>query len=232
MAFNYSPKILTDSLVFAVDAANKKSYPGSGTSFNNLADSSNNFTINGSPTLNTLLDRFTFSSNQTTQYLEKSSYSFPANDYSISIWVKFTTTSFNGATVSYAYSTSQNNESLMYFSNGELRFYGPTDNVSTNWNIPNTTSWFNLVRTRIKSSGAEKLYVNGSQEFSGTLNANVSTETPGTLIFGQEQDTVGGGFQSNQCFYGDFASMKLYNKNLSSTEITQNYNALKGRFGL
>ena len=38
MAFAYSPKIVTDGLVFAVDAANKKSYPGSGTSFNNLAD--------------------------------------------------------------------------------------------------------------------------------------------------------------------------------------------------
>jgi len=228
--FANNAPIVTDGLVFYVDAGNSKSYSGSGTSFNNLADSSNNFTISGSPTLNTLPDRFTFSSNQATQYLEKSSYSFPADDYSISIWVKFTTTSFNGATVSYAYSDDQNNESLMYFSSGELKFYGPSTNESTNWDIPNTTSWFNLVRTRIKSSGAEKLYVNGSEEFSTTRDANVSTETPGTLIFGQEQDTLGGGFDSSQCFYGDFALMKLYNKSLSSTEVLQNYNALKNRF--
>ena len=235
MAHHHSPKIVTEGLVLAIDAANKKSYPGSGTGFNNLVDSSNNFTINDAPTFNTSPDRFTFSSNQITQYFEKSSYSFPVNDYSISIWIKFTSTSFNGATVSYAVDSSStgNNESLMYFSSGDLRFYGPNGgNVSTSWTIPNTTSWFNLVRVRTKTSGNEKLYVNGVQEYSGTLDANISNGTPGTLIFGQEQDSVGGGFDPNQCFYGDFAAMKLYNRILSLSEVTQNYNALKSRFGL
>ena len=47
MAFNYSPKIVTDGLVFAVDAANKKSYPGSGTTWTDLAGSSNTSLDNG-----------------------------------------------------------------------------------------------------------------------------------------------------------------------------------------
>jgi len=233
--FTGAPPIVTDGLVFVIDAANYESYPDSGTVFNNLADSSNNFTINGGPTFNTSPDRFTFSSNQITKYFEKSSYSFPANDYSVSIWVKFTTTSFTGATVSYAVNSSStgNNESLMYFSSGDLRFYGPNGgNVSTSWTIPNTTSWFNLVRVRTKTNGNEKLYVNGVQEYSGTLDANISNGTPGTLIFGQEQDSVGGGFDSSQCFYGDFAAMKLYNRTLTPSEVTQNYNSIKSRFNL
>ena len=51
MAFAYSPKILTDGLVFAVDAANKKSYPGSGTTWTDLAGS-NDGTLTNGPTFN------------------------------------------------------------------------------------------------------------------------------------------------------------------------------------
>ena len=47
MAFSYSPKIVTDGLVFAVDAANKKSYPGSGTTWTDLAGSNDGTLTNG-----------------------------------------------------------------------------------------------------------------------------------------------------------------------------------------
>ncbi len=47
MAFFYSPNVVTDGLVFAVDAANKKSYPGSGTTWTDLAGSNNGALTNG-----------------------------------------------------------------------------------------------------------------------------------------------------------------------------------------
>ena len=53
MAFNYSPKIVTNGLVLALDAANKKSYPGSGTTWSDL--SGNGYTA-------TLLNGTAFSS--------------------------------------------------------------------------------------------------------------------------------------------------------------------------
>lgn len=228
-----SPNIVTDGLVFLVDASNNDSYPGSGTVFNNLADSSNNFTINGSPTFNTSPDRFTFSSNQTTKYFEKSSYSFPLNDMSVSIWVRFGSTTAQMATVSYA-TTSSDNDSLMFVSNGDLRFYGPatTSSWDTGWNVVNTTSWFNIVRTRIKSTGTEAAYINGSLVSTSTWQSNQSPGSSGTLIFGQEQDSVGGGFSASQCFYGDFGMLKIYNKSLTSDEVLQNYNSIKSRFNL
>jgi hypothetical protein len=42
MAFNYSPKIVTNGLVFYVDAANTRSYPGSGTVWTDLSRGGNN----------------------------------------------------------------------------------------------------------------------------------------------------------------------------------------------
>ena len=47
MATNGGPNIIEDGLVFAVDAANKKSYPGSGTTWADLAGSNNGTLING-----------------------------------------------------------------------------------------------------------------------------------------------------------------------------------------
>ena len=48
MAFNYSPKIVTSGLVLALDAANPKSYPGSGTTWSDLSGNSRNFTLDTS----------------------------------------------------------------------------------------------------------------------------------------------------------------------------------------
>ena len=47
MAFNYSPKIVTEGLVFAVDAANRKSYPGSGTNCTDIVGVSDGVLTNG-----------------------------------------------------------------------------------------------------------------------------------------------------------------------------------------
>ena len=47
MATNGGPNIIEDGLVFAVDAANKKSYPGSGTTWIDLAGSNNGTLTNG-----------------------------------------------------------------------------------------------------------------------------------------------------------------------------------------
>ena len=44
MGFSRGPKIVTDGLVLALDAANSKSYPGSGTTWNDLSGNSEDFT--------------------------------------------------------------------------------------------------------------------------------------------------------------------------------------------
>ena len=48
MAFHYSPKLVTDGLVLALDASNPKSYPGTGTTWYDLSGNDNDFTLDGS----------------------------------------------------------------------------------------------------------------------------------------------------------------------------------------
>ena len=49
MAINYSPKIIRDGLVLCLDAANPKSYPGTGTAWTDLSGSGNNGTLVNGP---------------------------------------------------------------------------------------------------------------------------------------------------------------------------------------
>ena len=50
MGLSHSPRIVTDGLVFCVDAANKRSYPGVGTTWTDLTANKNNGTLTNGPT--------------------------------------------------------------------------------------------------------------------------------------------------------------------------------------
>ena len=50
MAISYNPRTITDGLVLCLDAANSKSYPGSGTTWTDLSGNGNNGTLVNGPT--------------------------------------------------------------------------------------------------------------------------------------------------------------------------------------
>ena len=50
MAYNNGPRIVTNGLVFSVDAADRNSYPGSGTTWTDVSLSGNNGTLTNGPT--------------------------------------------------------------------------------------------------------------------------------------------------------------------------------------
>jgi hypothetical protein len=224
------PNIVNDGLVSCWDVGNLVSYPGSGTTLANLVGT-DHLIINGSPTLTSTIPwYFTFGLSQTTKYLIDNPFTMPTTDVTIEMWVRFLTTDDDQALVSYAVSGDTNN-SLIFLYNDKLRFYGPdTLRQDTDWE-PSTNVWYQIVRSRVKSSGLEKLYVDGVEEFSDNWNAGDGFTTGGAMVFGQEQDSVGGGFQSSQCFGGDFSLLRLYDRALTAAEVLQNYNALKSRFG-
>tara|TARA_B100001939_G_scaffold231791_1_gene199666 strand:- start:3191 stop:4351 length:1161 start_codon:yes stop_codon:yes gene_type:complete len=86
-----------------------------------------------------------------------------------------------------------------------------------------TGTWYHAVFTR-DSSGAAKIYLNGAQDATGTI----STATPLNTDFEIGGSTV----LNSREFTGNIAVVKVYNKVLSATEVTQNYNAYKKRFNL
>jgi len=79
----------------------------------------------------------------------------------------------------------------------------------------------------INNGISSSLYVDGALQASGAAPWNGTSPWPtNQLAVGRDNNN------SNYYFSGSIGPIKVYNKALTATEITQNYSAIKGRFGL
>lgn len=88
----------------------------------------------------------------------------------------------------------------------------------------NNNTWHQATATRIKSTGAIALYVNGTFITGSTGGTNSLSASP-TLRVGSIQTSTTTGF-----FSGSISTVQIYNKALSPTEIQSNYDQFKTRF--
>jgi hypothetical protein len=235
MGFGFSPKIVTDGLVLYLDAANRKSYNGSGTDWNNLSigdyqgtlvsspefqsDKSGNFYFNGVNSYTSISGGGGLNNQQTA---------------TIDIWVKWVGTQDADVVSSYGpIIARQKNAS---FSNNILALngsdpdtakiiwkpYAATGIAITSSNSPGDDVWKNVVITF--ESGSHLMYINGEYEASGSTTGTISDDSSIVLSLGAWIDD-GVGY-----FSGNTSGIKVYDRILTSDEIRNNYNSIRGRF--
>jgi len=231
MGLSHSPRIVTSGLVLCLDAGNTKSYPGSGTTWSDLSGNGNNGTLSG-PTFSAT-DRgcltFTNGSKVTIPVS-----SLDLNDATLSVWIKF-----SSITGSQSFMALGDNDATIDPNTGTHNFnlgcYPDTPGWHTNtkfngsWAAElnassparNTTSWVNLVGVYTVSGTSRSLYHNGSLIGSDALYNN-----PGAC--NSIRLGLGFGWQ----FLGNMSQASVYNRALSAAEVSQNYNALRGRYGI
>ena len=224
MAYSMGPNIVKDGLVFYVDTANKESYPGSGTTVTDLMGLRNG-TLNGN-TFQTnnggvidfdgIDDNITFGTPQSGDIMAS------ANSFTNSIWLKRTgDTIYSNVMVIW----QQRRSNLGYGYNGVVstvtnKAYSYVGASALNGNdVIAQNVWHNFVFT-IDGSNAAKLYIDGELESQGSRSA---------------ESNVGSVLYIGRSSSGNYANMEVacasyYNRPLSPQEVTQNYNALKGRF--
>ena len=223
MAFFYPPKIITDGLVFAVDAANKKSYPGSGTTWTDLAGSNNGTLING-PTFNSG-NGGSIVFDGTNDYVSVSNIS--TNDFSgeatLLCWLACNSNSPNeNQTGIFGWGSSSTRShyswtnGLAYFDTFRSARVNLISLSSLDRTIPH------LLAITTKSGGNWNLYQNTTLVKTTTAESTIVWDNP----------TIGANGNEQWRFQGKFFVFSLYNRELSASEITQNYNALKSRFSL
>jgi len=223
MAFSYSPKIVTDGLVFAVDAANKKSYPGSGTTWTDLAGS-NNGTLTNGPTFDSG-NGGSIVFDGSDDYVALSDFGLTTSGFSCVCVFKFDVAA-NGNTLfnlNYAYPNSgylirQKDQKIIVFTDN-----GTETNIQSTSTIDNNTIYHLAVT---QDSGTCTIYLNGIQDKQSSLANPVLNSSAETSLARRGAPSIGAYLN------GNIYNATIYNKVLSSTEITQNYNALKSRFGL
>jgi len=234
----YGPQIVRNGLVLALDAADRNSYRGSGTTWTDLSGNGYNGTLTNSPTFSNSNGGsiiFDGTNDYTSTSLDLSWNN--ANSVSISMWIKTGNLSQSKGFLGTGNFEWQFRQGQYAGANSDLVFvYWDNSGGHTNGSIPSMsgffddTNWKHLTMTWNNSNSTILFYKNGTQIFSqvyGNPSANrVSSEL--MQIGGNVYSWDGVGAYWN----GSFSNIQTYNRTLSATEVLQNYNATKTRFGL
>ena len=224
MATQYAfGKIVTDGLVLALDAADKNSYPGSGTTWKDMSGNNITGSLINSPTFNTSNGgNFGFITDDYVVMEENSTLN--TQTPSVEVWIKTNATNQNGfwfekGTVNSQYSLFQEGTNIVWRQSDRSQYTNTATYI-------NTTNWAQVVGTY--TSGDRKTYINSILVTSDTQTGAVGTTTSGMSI------GVYGGFNGSRGYFysGNIAIVRVYNRVLLASEILQNYNAHKSRFNL
>ena len=250
MAFHYSPKTVTDGLVFHLDADNYKCYNELQTEAYSIARQEVNGDFRRLNFLNVapsdgvqIIDDNgikVFQFDGTDEYLRAVGTpleNIPAN-LTYASWFNHDRASAQGSVLFLPGPGANINRTWLYpfnnsinaaFTDGTAQF-GVTYTAFTAENYPNE---YNYVVATCEleptlTSSTLTIYVNGEQVAQLTGQGRVSGRPAGP----NEPDVGRGASSGSQRFNGKIANASIYNKSLTIEEIKRNYNALKSRFGL
>ena len=224
MGLFHSPRIVTDGLVMALDAANTKSYPGTGTTWFDISGNSNNATLN-SVTHKSDNGGVFETAGALTSYIDNNTINLTSTNFTVFCASRFTG-SDNARLVG-----GRNNNFLVGHWNGHAEaFYaegwvgGYSNNILSF--AQNSTDWRVYHGCGNISSDSYDFYVN---ERTRTSGAAQGSEGPDGLIIGKTLLYSNADYESAE---GEVSFVYYYNRVLSANEVKQNFEATRGRFGL
>ena len=220
--------VSNSGLVLHLDAGNTASYSGTGTIWNDLSGNGSHVTLTSTSFNSASGGSIVF--NGSSSYANFNANIGSTNAVTVDMWVK--TNSLNAPTGS------------MYFGFGQYDVWTKAGTIGYNTSGGDV---FGLTSTRVENLGIEgawkhlvfvmnsgstsnnKIYVNGvnqtslSQVYTGFNTANANFNSGAGRISGWRND-------SSWLMNLNVASFKIYNRELSQQEITNNFNASKQRF--
>ena len=226
------PNIVTNGLALSLDAANTKSYPGSGTTWRDLSGNNNTATMFGAvPFLTDVSQCFDFAtatgaaaSSSTLGFMFASNMISTTGNFTLSTWIKNPNTSV-GQVGLFSNAGGGDGYRFGIGTNGIYYLIGPTY-TEGGLSFSSTLSpllWYNVSAVFNRSGTSILLYLNGVFQSSVTIPSQSAM-----------QNGAPGIVRSSCCgiYTGKLSSFMVYNAVLSQSEILQNYNATKTRFEL
>jgi hypothetical protein len=231
MGIDYNNIIVSDGLVFYLDAANPRSYSGTGLTANGLVGGIGGTLFNGVGFSSVNNGSFTFDGGDDYINIPNAAALNPTI-ITISCWVKFTTFTNNANLVSKGF-TSVAGPFIQYsLKMGDFEatrdLYGfQISNNGTNVTVTSasrllTNKYYFLTATY--DGTTLKLYRDGIQDANSTASSGAIASYATPLQIGRW------GTQGSQYFNGNISQVSMYNRALTAQEILQNYNATKGRY--
>ena len=224
MGISYNPSIVTSGLALYLDAANTKSYPRSGTTWTDLSGNGTSGTLTNSPVFNSAnLGYFVFDG--TDKYVIGSLAS-PAVGSSVTIEAVINLTDVSGTKAILSHGRSGTTFACgMVIVGNNLRFRNSTnDHALSNPTTLSAGQWYHLVL--VSTASQTTGYCNGISQ--GTTAQTITSNSITDYHIGRRSNNSASEFMA-----GNIAYLRVYqNKGFSEEEVQQNFNALRGRYGI
>lgn len=219
VSFMKTQSYVANGLTLQLDAGNTSSYPGSGTTWIDIAGTQQNITLVGSPTFTSGTPAY-FTFNGSTQRGSGSGAVLTTTSYTKSVWFYLNAYADNN------FVSSDAGGHFMYMA-GTTKIYSGHANWANYQAYPSTANislntWYNATLTFNTTDGMV-LYINGVQDSTYTANKSAHSGNNSTNI---------ASFGSGNLLNGRIAKVYCYNRSLTSGEVLQNYNLDKSQFGL
>jgi hypothetical protein len=219
----YQAPIVTEGLVMVLDAGNLVSYSGAGTTWKDLTTNGYNGTLTNGPTFSSLNGGYIVFDGSD-DWVQIPTYTFGNGNWSVNIWVNTDSLSnynlisnSSGGPVTNAFGFESNK---IFYRNYDGNWQNNLGNTTLSTNTWYMLTWVNYAGAS-DSLGTMQMFVNGISD-SSTFNSYT--------INGGPCNAIGRNWFSY--FSGEIGNVQFYNKSLTSSEVAQNYNAYKSRFGL
>lgn len=237
MGLYHSPSIATSGLVLYLDAGNvSKSYPGSGSTWTDVSGSGNHATMFGSVPFGTdVAPCFDFATaTGATSSSSSLGFTFLSNmlpttgNFTISCWIKNPNATVNqtglfsnaGGGDGYRFGIGTNGVYYLIGNSG-----GFQEGTRTFTSTLSSSLWYNISTIYSRTTAEIIVYVNG------VYNVTASVPTASTSAY----TNVTPGLVRSPCcniYTGKIGMFSAHNRSLTAQEIKQNFNALRGRFGV
>jgi len=219
-------------LLINLDSGNLTSYPGTGSTWYDLAGTANNATLFNSPTYSSSYGGILQFDDVSSEYGTIPNIGSLSN-WTVEVWFRLTT-SLVGKVTSIV--SNQFNNSVLNFSIGTnnmptnsnlaVGFYNSGGGLwkSTTGVVPVVGNWYQVVGTY--DGTTVRQYVNGVAS-GGTVTTSMVSQSGGEIRLMRRWDET---VISSNLTDGDLAIVKIYNTVLSSSDILQSYNDTYTRF--
>jgi hypothetical protein len=230
MAVGYNPSIVSDGLVFFLDAANTRSYSGSGVTANGLVGGIGGTLVNGTGFTSSNNGCFVFDG--TNDFIISSAnVGIVGNSpRTICVWIYVPFSQSKNVCGYGVGSPGQMFDLLVWDAGGYNRvighyYSGGYDTIGTlpSRNTINVPGWNFIAHTYYGTTVS--LFCNAV--FSNSVNLGVALNTANSsLVIGK------GIYDPYDYFSGSVGALQIYNRALTEQEILQNFNATRFRYGI
>lgn len=240
MGITYNSSVVRNGLVLHLDAANVKSYPGSGTVWNDLSGNGNNGTLTSVGYTTDDKGSLIFDNSADTCVVSHNSSLNFSSVFTVSTWIKVnsfsTSVIYNVVSKKPSFNSTQKGWSCQYDyrTTGVLQYrnnngtivndHTPTSSVNNTTLLNQTQLYANSVW--VINNTSVSFYINSELRSTNTLNYT-DTDTSTDIYIGKTVGSIGDG-----ALLSNLSCVQIYNRALTSAEIRQNFEAIRGRYGI